>query len=232
MDAHHGNDIQEKVASSQLRILESFSLAKKVRKRRKRLKTTNQYASCNKCFQIFKRISFKSHVVKCKGFKNFKCDLCLVTSSSRSFMAAHIEADHPHRLKCEECGVEYKSYAERIVHLKDEKKCLLCSVEFPCGTVLQKHSEERHRNMYGFLICPHPECSKLYKRIDFLLKHLENTHKLVNKTQNTNNPKKEHQCSFCAYKAQFKSVLKVHMRKHLKFKEKKTKCNDQKNKKT
>lgn len=116
--------------------------------------------------------------------KVYQCDLCSFSSNYKIYMKLHLDDYNLHQnIECEFC--------EGTWHLRGNKKCLLCLVEFGCRSLLQKHNNEVHEKNDKSLETPsnRPRQAHTKESINF-------------------------ECDLCNFKTIYKSNLQFHVEIH------------------
>lgn len=177
------------------------------------------------------------------------CDICKIPCASLAERDRHVYNQHDgvRTHICAICGRGYITKDDltghmKIVHAdKEEYKylCTECGAKFYKLSVLQKHTEIRHKHIRKFSctacgrlfttngnlkshMLTHTEarefkcqlCPAEYKRKDCYLIHMTQKHGIGNYKCNRNSKEKNHACTMCEQRFNTRPRLLAHIRKH------------------
>ncbi|XKL64372.1 hypothetical protein PGB90_004458 [Kerria lacca] len=174
----------------------------------------------------------------------YQCPHCNKCMASKGYLNDHINGAHIKKelYKCNECPMTFTRKASFKYHFKRAhilkkrvleprgtflKDCEYCGLQFQIKKYYEIHVASKHFNKYP---CEH--CEEIFDNKFYLAKHTETKHadliskcKLCGKSFSEDTHLKRHiylchternpyECHNCGYKANKKSTLEVHMRRH------------------
>ena len=155
-------------------------------------------------------LDLKISIIKVKGKKSFKCNICEYSCSEKSNMNKHIRAVHEGKgkSKCKICNKIFFSKSNMIYHMKSVHEGKKAKKAFNCGICdkifsqkgnLKTHVASFHEGKKAFKC---DICHSRFGKKDYLKRHVTTVHE----------GKKQYKCDICY--AQF--ALKHGMNGHIK----------------